>query len=137
VVMLLARRGWTMARVNWSRWIADCPAPSCTSALQINRGEAWFRCWDCGEVAEIEWPDYADEVERILLMRPDPHTRNWQQGETLQDLYTENLEHGILPASPELLIASAGRRPLFLVGDDRILVDRAPLPSGQRRQIGG
>jgi hypothetical protein len=140
VTIILPRRGSTMARVNWSRWVADCPNQDCSSALQLERDQIWFECGGpggCGQVSEIEWPDMIEEIERILLMRPNPFTRNWEPNETLQDLYIENLEHGILPASPELLIASAGQRPLFVVSDNRILTDRAPLPSGVRRQIEG
>jgi hypothetical protein len=125
-----------MARVNWSRWVADCPSPFCTSALQLQREQPWFQCWECGEVGEIEWPSFGDEIERVLLMRPDPFTHNWEPGETLHDLYTQNLAHGIWPTSAESIIA-AGGGPLFAVTDDRIVVDKAALPSGPRRQIGG
>jgi hypothetical protein len=34
-------------------------------------------------------------VERLLLMRPDPMTQNWEPNETLIDLMWENGAHGI------------------------------------------
>jgi hypothetical protein len=137
MTLLLARHGWTMARVNWSRWVADCPSPHCASALQLYRDQPWFTCLDCGEVSEIEWPDMIEEIERILLMRPNPFTRNWEPGETLNDLYEQNLEHGVLPAPLDSILTHPGGM-VFAVTENRIIVDRAALPSdGSRREIEG
>lgn len=131
---LLVRRGVTYARCNWSRWVGDCPSPFCLSALQLQRHQPWFTCLECGETGEIVWPSHVEDVERILLMRPDPFTRNWEPGESLQDLYQENLDHGILPVPIELVGSHQGL--VFEVADDRILIDRAPLPAVRRHQIG-
>jgi predicted ABC-class ATPase len=73
-------------------------------------------------VGEIVWPARAEDVERLLSMRPDPHTRNWEPGETLNDLLLENMQHGVLSSVAES--ASAGA--LLAVADDAILMDALP-----------
>lgn len=35
-------------------------------------------------------------IEALLLARADPSTRNWKPGETLDDLATENVAHGVV-----------------------------------------
>jgi len=128
-VNLLIRRGVTHARVNWGRWIGDCVF--CRSAMQLPPGCPVFTCHDCGESVEVEWPnsDLADGVQRLLMMRPEPYTRNWETGETLHDLLQENMLHGIMPAeldSPGVLLSISG---------DRIIADALPFSS--RRQLEG
>lgn len=93
----LTRRGVTYARANWGRWVADCSAPFCHSALQLAPEQAWFSCRECETVAEIVWPQMVGDIERLLMMRPDEVTRNWEPGETLFDLIEQNNAHGILP----------------------------------------
>jgi hypothetical protein len=132
-VSLILRREVTYARANWGRWVADCPSPFCLSALQLQRYQPWFACLECDTAGEIVWPDRAEDVERILSMRPDPFTRNWSPGESLQDLYLENLDHGALPVPLEQLASHQGL--VFEVADERILIDRAPLPSVRRYEI--
>ena len=84
------------ARVNWSRWLVDCPEVS-THAMQMTYGEPLFTCGTCGAQAEVVWPpeEMAYGIERLLLMRPDEANRNWHPGETLVDLMMENGAHGI------------------------------------------
>lgn len=133
------RPGPVAARVNWGRWICDCPV--CTSALQLQPGTGGFRCWDCGASIEVVWPDVAMQrgVERLLMMRADPKTRNWTNDETLEDLLRENAVHGVYD-SPGLegLFAQPGRE-LLVVAPDRIVVDRlpetAPLSAGRRPRL--
>jgi LSD1 subclass zinc finger protein len=138
------RRPVVAARVNWGRWIVDCPA--CPSALALAPGAPVLRCWDCAAVAEVAWPDdeLRDGVERLLAVRPSPHTRNWTPGETLHDLLAENIAHdvvaGALQRLAELGAAPAGGR-LYLVEGDRLTVDAltAPLELARaeaRREIG-
>ena len=43
----------------------------------------------------VEWPEEADEIERILLSRPWVPQRNWYPGETLARLATENRGLGV------------------------------------------
>lgn len=85
------------AYANWSRWVARCGL--CPWATQLQRFQPWIECPLCGTVTEIVWPaaKTVEDVERLLMMRPDPSTRNWSPGEPLQQLIWENAEHGILP----------------------------------------
>jgi len=126
------------ARVNWSRWIVDCPI--CTSALALDPGTTLFECWDCGARAEVDWPDaeLRAGIERLLMLRPDEQTRNWHPGESLHDLLAENLEHGALGLDgPAELVG--GR--LLQIDDERIVVDNLPATRaltapGRRLEIG-
>lgn len=147
-----------LARVNWGRWIADCP--SCGSALAVEPGQerlggplwesdgermylAGFRegCWDCGTVTDLVWPDSGtvDGVERLLGMRPDPKTRNWEPHESLHDLMRENAQHGIF-SHPAVTAAAAPGREVLTVGQDgRIGTDALPATrplSSRPRAIG-
>lgn len=110
----------TYARVDWGRWIADCPHPFCRSALALTRDQPSFQCWDCGTGADIVWPPNPDDIARILLMRPDPAKRNWRPGEDLHDLLRENLEHGLEPIPVEAV--PRGGVVLTITGD-RITYD--------------
>lgn len=116
---LLVRRGVIHARANWGRWVGDCPSPFCASALQLSAEQPWFRCRDCDATAEIVWPVQPGDIERLLMMRPDETTRNWEPGETLHDLIEQNLAHGILPWDLDA-VASRGSGSLVL-GKDRIV----------------
>jgi hypothetical protein len=100
------------ARVNWtvsprvtarayvlrSAWVADCP--TCAGNMVVEPGEPYF-CPDCAmqgngfQACAVVWPEQWAEIERLLLARPDPNTRNWLIGETLDDLARENAEHGV------------------------------------------
>lgn len=103
-VVAVAAEDVAMARMNWSRWIADCSSRHCTSALALAPGTPIMRCFDCGWVTErIVWPDHTDAIETLLAMRPDEKTRNWEPGETLEQLANENVQHGIIqaPARPD------------------------------------
>lgn len=117
-------RAW--ARVNWGRWVVDCPV--CPDALMMGPGTRLFQCWECGAEADVVWPVNTAGIDRMLALRPMPNTRNWQPGETLHDLAVENLLHGIGPALPG--------EELLIVGD-RIITDTLPTrPVGRRLQIG-
>lgn len=127
-------------RVNWGRWIVDCPA--CKSALAVDPEWGWhnpwsntaesrgfFRCWDCGLTAEVEWPpdELIASAERLLMMRPDPQNRNFDpQTESLNDLVWENGAHGIFDNLDQLQL-SGGADGLLIVDDNRIRRDRLPL----------
>lgn len=127
-------------RVNWGRWIVDCPA--CSSALAVDPEWGWFdprnnvaesrgffRCWDCGLTGEVEWPpdELIGSAERLLMMRPDPKTRNFDpQLETLNDLMWENGAHGIFDNLDKLELTNIADG-LLTVDDNHIRVDRLPL----------
>lgn len=61
-------------------------------------------------------------VERLLMMRPDPSTRNWVPGETLHDLMFENAEHGVLD-DPRFGVDAAPGDSLMILDDGGIRVD--------------
>ena len=114
--VLLAPDAVVHARVNWGRWVADCPNPYCRSALAGTPGQRYFACWECGTGADVVWPDNVDHITYLLAMRPNPATRNWAPGETLAELLEENVAHGITP--PEVPGLPPGVT--FLVRNDRI-----------------
>lgn len=45
----------------------------------------------------VDWPDNIEDIEALVMCRPTPASRNWQQGESLHDLLRENLIHGLVP----------------------------------------
>lgn len=99
----LALPGTTFARVNWSRWIADCSNPHCRDAMMLPPGTPGMRCKDCGAISEVVWPPDVEAITVVLARRPAEWNRNWAPPETVADLILENLEHGILPANLEEL----------------------------------
>jgi len=90
------------ARANWGRWVVGCSTSWCTNAWMPNLGEGEWLCGICGVPTIIVWPADPIAIEAVLLMRPDPNTRNWEPGETVADLVTQNAEHGILPEGVDL-----------------------------------
>ncbi len=109
--MLPVVPGTVFARANWGRWIADCPrAPHCRNAETLGRFSPVINCANCGARAEVVWPpdDVVYSIERLLLMRPDETTQNWEPGETLTDLMWENGAHGIFTGVPGELIVDGG-----------------------------
>lgn len=109
------------AYANWSRWVARCGL--CPSAEQLQPCTPYFECVECGTVTEVIWPseEMVAGVERLLMMRPDPSTRNWVPGETLHNLMWENGEHGLLSNPPPDV------KLLMVLEDQRIRVDNAPM----------
>lgn len=99
--------GTVEARHNWGRWIVDCCC--CSSGLKVPPGTTEAVCWDCGEViGPVVWPADPDGIEAILAYRPDPNTRNWEPGETLEQLLGENAAHGLIPLGWFALADAAG-----------------------------
>mgnify|MGYP001582552977 CR=1 FL=1 len=89
------------ARVNWGRWIVDCP--HCNSALDVTSSDTMAICVDCGtEWFEVVFPPPQQKrpIERALLKRPGNRAKvfsnsNWTPGETVANLERENRERGI------------------------------------------
>ena len=127
---LVSTRPAVFARAHAGHWIADCPR--CGYAVGgrlLPFGSPVFDCQDCGLGVEVRWPSEQMRrgVERLLMMRPVPHTRNWFPHESLSDLLAENVEHGIGPSQPGEEIRILG---------ERIELDTLPRPV-KRLQIGG
>jgi hypothetical protein len=84
------------ARVLYGRWMVDCP--ECNGALDVDPDEPVFLCLSCGwpgKLAVVVFPQDRKEIERLLVLRPQIHTRNWFPGEPVKNLATENHEHGL------------------------------------------
>lgn len=92
--------GIVAARINAGRWIADCPLPGCNEAVHTAVGLPFF-CPNCLNAAngyhayQVRFPDETSLIEHILSERPLPTTRNWQPGETIEQLINENWQHGL------------------------------------------
>jgi hypothetical protein len=123
---LVSHHPSTGARVYAGNWIADCPV--CRSAAVRWFGDPRWECRDCGMTVEVLWPtdQLRAGVERLLMMRPLQHTRNWFPGETLHDLLAENIQHAIGPRE---------EGQLFMIVGDQIVVDALPKPV-RRLQVG-
>jgi hypothetical protein len=75
-------------------------------------------------VAGVLWPDNFADIVSVLMLRPDPFTRSWEPGETVEDLVADNIAHGVgLDHLP------AGGGPLLQVANGRI-VDGHPAFTG-------
>lgn len=98
----LAVPGLAYAEFNgvWGSWIVRCPAPWCWNAMLVDLGQPEYRCEGrgaCGFEAAVRWPADPMAILTVLAMRPDPRTWNWLPGETVEDLITENVSHGVIP----------------------------------------
>jgi len=90
--------GTVLAYVIRSNWVADCP--HCAGTIVVDPDDL-FWCPDCamqngdGYPLRVIMPKERAEIERLLMRRPNPMTRNWLLNETVQDLSAENEEHGL------------------------------------------
>lgn len=110
-------RAWVYS----GEWVADCPREGCNNteylyeqvqpggARTVRKGS--FLCSSCRMLADIEWPPETvmEGIMRVLALRPIPHNRNWfpeghsvavraglPHGQSVEDLHTENVEHGVM-----------------------------------------
>ena len=90
------------ARINWGRWIVDCP--NCNAALDATPTETIALCVECeAEWFEIIFPPLTrrNSIERALLKRPGNRAgtvfghSNWYPGESIASLERENQRMGI------------------------------------------
>ena len=130
----LAVAGAVYVRVNWGRWIGDCPTRYCRTATRMDLYEPVFACAACGHAGDAIWPAYAHDIARLLMMRPDWTTRNWVPGEELHDLLAENVEHGVIAPDAGLQL-ERGNYQLVAVTGDRIVADMVT-PAAKLRAIG-
>lgn len=114
-------RAWVYA----GNWVASCPRPAdrmtgkgCGGVEFLYeptkvhgprvREKPFFSCSNCGQQAEISWPENREKILMVLMLRPVPETRNWYprdhpdavhwslpSGQTIKELLEENEEHGI------------------------------------------
>lgn len=80
-----------IARLDWGRWLADCPAPNCTNAMPLEIGQQQFNCrylidpqrqayGGCGTTAPVEWPPDPGTIQADLAAEPEGK-QNWRPDE--------------------------------------------------------
>ena len=85
------------ARIEYARWIVDCP--NCGGA-EFAIEDGLFMCFECknsdveNKARQVVLPSRRKRLEEILALRPIMH-RHWKDGETLKSLIGENKEHNI------------------------------------------
>lgn len=98
-------------RINWTakgdpipaiiarnNWAVVCPY--CNDAFLYEPGFDFF-CRTClmqgndGQAQPVAMPANRVALETTLELRPNPFTRNWIPGETVEDLRNENARRGI------------------------------------------
>jgi hypothetical protein len=93
--------------VNHGIWIWTCPC-GLGSALDppigggvafVERPVGWCpRCENAdvdGRWRPLRFPSDHDAIERLLTLRPEPETRSWWPGETVDELATQNAAEGL------------------------------------------
>ena len=91
------------AYYNHGRWVVECAAPDCLAALK-----APATVCDCRDEQVCDHPQIpcntrfrtvmpvdVDTIQRLLDYRPKRVNRNWYPSETVEDLKTENVTHGV------------------------------------------
>lgn len=113
-------------RAHRGMWIVDCPR--CPNAMLADQSPP-IECRNCGTRFEAVWPspEMIQGVERLLLMRPDPLTRNWYPEETLTQLVWENGLHGIFDNLENTIGLQIPGTCLLSVEEDRISTDALPV----------
>ncbi len=95
--------------IEYGRWLVLCPADGCTNANVVSRNTPFWICATCGSPENdevwynIDYPDDADDIEAVLLKRPEENRHSgYFDGATgrhvLQDLDTlraENRANGL------------------------------------------
>jgi hypothetical protein len=78
-----------VARLDWGRWVADCPNPQCTNAMGLEIGQATFRCEfpagpptapridGCRTVVPLDWPADPQAIEDEVAGLPESE-QNWR-----------------------------------------------------------
>jgi hypothetical protein len=96
----IAVSGDVTARIDHSRWLADCP--HCNEAWFVSKRYPVLWCAKCrmsangSNARRVVFPVGSEQVERLLSLRPDPTTRNWNSHkETVETIRRENLDRGI------------------------------------------
>lgn len=87
--------------VSGGSWKVSCATHGCGEFPLVKfEWDGLAICFNCGATYEgIQPPDDRAAIERVLLLRPEPHTRNWLPSESVQDLIAENCDHGIQEAA--------------------------------------
>lgn len=98
------------ARVDWGRWVWDCPTPGCGEAQIASDTDHRGFCVGCFNGGDGWWPVVFPaprrQIEELLGRRPLA-ARNWRTGETLLSVQVENLAHGVDPDLDGQLLPAA------------------------------
>jgi hypothetical protein len=96
-----ARSDWVLhddadpveARINHGRWIFDC---DCGSGVAADPTFSAGYCFGCGAIhTNVIFPEDRQAIEQALLARKRTENRNWNPGETVEELLADNTEHGV------------------------------------------
>lgn len=86
------------ARVDWGRWIVECP---CGAGVAVQADWRAAYCLGCGRIlTAVIFPptDEREAVEAVLGMRDQRHQFYFpEKGETVATLRAENVAHGLPP----------------------------------------
>lgn len=96
------------AFVSEGRWLVHCVnlvdgcmvareivKPPKTHPLTLLRHEEWV-CESCSvRNPPTTFPKSWKAIEKVLMARPVPQTRNWYPFESVGDLERENVDHGV------------------------------------------
>jgi hypothetical protein len=134
-----------VAFMSWGKWVARCPRPGCLNAEQRGRCDDGttggldrdrFTCrashGGCGLQCGVDWPANIADLERVLLARPVPATRNWSPGETLHALVAENIERGLVPSDA---LNGGPSRGLLEIGGDHLVAGELEFAPDPTRQV--
>ena len=95
-----AVEGEVPAYISAGRWVMDCLV--CVTGFLVDDEDLLFYCPGCGTDGRwqrVVMPDDRLEIERLLLLRPgwqaNAPSRNWLVHETVEDLRSDNLAHGV------------------------------------------
>lgn len=79
--------GHVAVRLDWDRWVVDCPSPICTNAMLMQIGQREFLCrfpvddrgnFDgCGTSAIVDWPDNPEGIQHGMAGLPEAK-REWR-----------------------------------------------------------
>lgn len=88
-----------LAVVDANRWIVHCL--TCNGAEFAWKTTHMFMCVTCWNGTNdfmfrpVDFPKRMKAIERVLMARPNPASRNWLPSETVADLEAENEKHGL------------------------------------------
>ena len=86
------------AYVDGGNWFVKCECGGCEFVDPKDLVTICCGCWHSGDghrFRRVVLPENRAAIEAALLRRPDPVTRGWNPGQTVEDLERENHEHGV------------------------------------------
>lgn len=71
----------TQVYVNWGRIVANCSAPGCNDAREVEPGQPGMQCCvgeGCpGHLSDLVWPDNMPQILAALAERVSDKRKNW------------------------------------------------------------